>query len=90
MTSVSRDPSDELRGLREEHDAVVEVLRVLARGQADLQPVLDLIARMAGELSGAENCLLWLVDGDLLHVRGAFGGKPGTLEYERAHPHRGD
>ncbi len=90
MTSVSRDSSDELRGLREEHDAVVEVLRVLARGQADLQPVLDMIARMAGELSGAENCLLWLVDGDLLHVRGAFGGKPGTLEYERAHPHRGD
>ena len=26
----------------------------------------------------------------MLHVRGAFGGKPETLEYERAHPHRGD
>jgi class 3 adenylate cyclase/putative methionine-R-sulfoxide reductase with GAF domain len=90
VTPVRRDPRDEPRGLRQEHDAVVEVLRVLARGQADLQPVLDMIARMAGELSGAENCLLWLADRDLLHVRGAFGGKPGTLEYERAHPHRGD
>lgn len=45
---------------------------------------------MAGQLSGAENCFLWLVDGDMLHVRGAFGGKPEALEYERAHPHRGD
>src|SRR4051794_23838392 len=49
-----------------------------------------MIARTAGQLSGAENCLLWLVDGDMLHVRGAFGGKPETLEYERAHPHRRD
>ena len=52
--------------------------------------MLDLIARTAGQLSGAETCSPWLVDGDMLHVRGAFGGKPETLEYERAHPHRGD
>jgi adenylate cyclase len=90
VNSVSRDPGDDVRGLREEHDAVVEILRVLALGQADLQPVLDLIARMAGELSGAANCFLWLVEGDLLHVRGAFGGEPAALEYERAHPHRPD
>lgn len=90
MFPASRDLSDELRELREEHDAVVDILRVLARGQGDVQPVLDLIARMAGQLSGAENCFLWLVDGDMLHVRGAFGGKPEALEYERAHPHRGD
>jgi len=90
VVPVSRDLSDELRELREEHDAVVDILRALARGQGDVQPVLDLIARMAGQLSGAENCFLWLVDGDMLHVRGAFGGKPEALEYERAHPHRGD
>jgi class 3 adenylate cyclase/putative methionine-R-sulfoxide reductase with GAF domain len=90
VAPASRDLSDELRELRDEHDAVVDILRVLASGQGDLQPVLDLIARTAGQLSGAENCLLWLVDGDMLHVRGAFGGKPEALEYERAHPHRGD
>jgi adenylate cyclase len=87
---TSRDRRDEFRELREQHDAVVEILRVLGRGQGDVEPVLDLIARTAGQLSGAENCLLWLVEGDLLHVRGAFGGKPQTLEYERAHPHRRD
>lgn len=90
MPSGSCDPRDELRELREERDAVVEILRVLGSGQGDVQPVLDMIARTAGRLSGAETCLLWLVDGDMLQIRGAFGGKPETLEYERAHPHRGD
>lgn len=90
MPSGSCDPRDELRELREERDAVVEILRVLGSGQADVQPVLDMIARTAGRLSGAETCLLWLVDGDMLQIRGAFGGRPETLEYERAHPHRGD
>ena len=90
MASASRDPRDELREAREERDAVVEVLRVLGSGQGDVQPVLDMIARTAGQLSGAQDCFLWLVDGDMLHIRGAFGGKPETLEYERAHPHRRD
>jgi class 3 adenylate cyclase len=90
VASASRDPRDELREAREERDAVVEILRVLGSGQGDVQPVLDMIARTAGQLSGAQDCFLWLVDGDMLHIRGAFGGKPETLEYERAHPHRRD
>ena len=88
MPSVSGEPRDELRELREEHDAVIEILRALGSGHADVQPVLDMIARLAGQLSGAENCYLWLVEGETLHVRGAFGGMPEALEYERAHPHR--
>jgi class 3 adenylate cyclase len=90
VASAPRDPRDELRELREEHDAVVEILRVLSSGRGEVQPVLDMIARTAGQLSGAENCFLWLAEGEMLHVRGAFGGKPETLEYERAHPHRRD
>jgi class 3 adenylate cyclase len=89
VTPKAGEPRDELRALREQHQAVVEILRVLAADQADVQRVLDLVAEMAGRLSGAENCYLWLADGDMLHVRAGYGGTEETLEYERAHPHQG-
>jgi class 3 adenylate cyclase len=89
VTASARDPGDELARLREQHDAVVAILRALAAERSDVQRILDLVAEMAGRLSGAENCYLWLVDGDMLHVRAAYGGTAETLEYEQAHPHQG-
>ena len=89
MAAPSVDPFQELGELREQHGAVVEILRVLGVARGDVQPVLDKVAQTAGRLSGAKNCYLWLVDGDMLHVRAAYGGTPEALAHERAHPHRG-
>jgi hypothetical protein len=47
-----------LAELREQHRAVVDVLRVLGRAGGDLQPVLDMVAESAGRLSDAD-VFLW-------------------------------
>ena len=43
----SSDRSSELAELREQHRAVVGVLRMLGRAGGDLQPVLDIVAESA-------------------------------------------
>jgi hypothetical protein len=47
MTRESSDPSSELSELREQHRAVVGVLRVLGRAGGDLQSVLEIVAELS-------------------------------------------
>jgi adenylate cyclase len=76
-----------LAELREQHRAVVDVLRVLGRAGGDLQPVLDIVAESAGRLSNA-HVFLWMADaGGAMRLRAAHGGSVEQLEHERAHPH---
>jgi GAF domain-containing protein len=89
MSSPLADPAAELAQLRAQHRALVEMVAALGRAGGDVQPVLDLVAETAGRLSGAENCYLWLADGDALRVQAAYGGTDEGLEFERAHPHQG-
>jgi class 3 adenylate cyclase len=90
VSSPSAGPSDELVQLREEHQALIDVLRVLGRSRGDEQPVLDVVAETAGRLAGAKTSFLWLTDGDLFRIRAAYGGTEDELAYERAHPHRAE
>jgi class 3 adenylate cyclase len=88
LSRESSDPASELAELREQHRAVVGVLRVLGRAGGDLQPVLDIVAESAARLSKG-NVFLWMADADgAMRVRAAYGSAPAEqFEYERTHPH---
>ena len=45
--------------------AGADILRVISRSTADIQPVFDLIVRKAAELCGAAFCVLWRVEGGM-------------------------
>lgn len=53
--------------------ASADILRVISRSTADIQPVFDLIARRAAELCGARFCTLDRFDGELLHLCAQHG-----------------
>lgn len=88
MSRESSDPSSELAELREQHRAVVGVLRVLGSAGGDLQPVLDIVAESAARLSKG-NVFLWMADADgAMRVQAGYGpALAEQLEYERNHPH---
>ena len=88
MSGEPSDPASELAELREQHRAVVGVLRVLGRAGGELQPVLDIVAESAARLSKG-NVFLWMADADgAMHVQAAYGsGTEEQLDYERTHPH---
>ena len=75
--------------LREQQQAVGEVLRTVARGEG-LQPVLDEIVGAADRLCEGEHAELWLRDGDVFCVASESGGQRAGLEYAREHPHLRD
>src|SRR5947207_14643334 len=89
MSTESLDPASQLAELREQHRAVVDVLRVLGRAGSDLQPVLDIVAESAARLSNGGNVFLWMADADgAMRVQAAYGtGTAEQLEHERSHPH---
>ena len=76
---------DELRGRQE---AVAGVLRALSRSGLRLQPILDQIVETAARICEADSGFLYLVDGELISMRAAFGQPPEVVEYERQHPDR--
>ena len=53
--------------------ASADILRVISRSTADIQPVFDLIARKAAELCGARFCALDRFDGERLHFCAQHG-----------------
>jgi GAF domain-containing protein len=50
----------------EQQAATAEILNVISRSPADLQPVLEAVAQNASGLCGAANVSLYRVDGDLM------------------------
>ena len=66
--------------LRRERDEALEqlaaasdILRMIARSPADLQPVLDAIAESAAKLCDAADAAVWRVDGDVIRQSAHFG-----------------
>ena len=57
----------------EQQTATAEVLRVIASSPADLQGVLDAVARNAGNVCGADDALIWRLDDGLMRRAAAFG-----------------
>ena len=73
----------ENKELRRERDesldreaATSDILRMIARSPADLQPVLDAIAERAARLCDAEDAAIFRVDGNFLRLAAHFGPIP--------------
>ena len=60
----------------ERETASNDILRVIAESPTDIQPVLDVIARNAAQLSGSEDAIIGLVQGDTLVVSTHYGDLP--------------
>ena len=60
--------NQELSEALEREQATGEILRVLATSPADLQVVLETVARSAARLCGANGANIWRVDGDRLRL----------------------
>jgi class 3 adenylate cyclase len=76
----------DLERLREQRQAVGDVLRAVTRGEG-LQPVLDEIVAAAQSLCEAEHGQLFLREGDVFHIASESGGQLAAFEYDREHPH---
>src|SRR5262245_31320442 len=74
----------ELREAREQQDATVGVLRVIATSPDDLQVILDTIARQASELCGADVVLVQRSDGEFLRALARHVRPEMVATYERA------
>ena len=81
--------AQEIREGVEQQSATGEILRMIARSPAELQPVLDTIAERAARLCDAADALVWRVDGNARYLAAHFGSVPtsgdiGAQEYELA------
>jgi class 3 adenylate cyclase len=81
--------AQELERLRDQRQAIGEVLRAVTRGEG-LQPVLDEIVTAAQSLCEAEHGQLYLREGDVFHIAAHSGGQRAGFEYDKEHPHLRD
>src|SRR5262249_20239615 len=58
----------ELAEARQQQAATSEILRVISNSPTDVQPVFDAIVKIAPRLCGANYCVLYRFDGELLHL----------------------
>ncbi len=75
--------SDVAKGLAEaleQQNATTEILRVISRSPADVQPVFDTIARSALELCRASSAGVFTYDGELIHVAALASVTPQGAE----------
>ena len=63
----------------EQQTATSKVLEVIASSPTDLQPVMDAIAKSAARLCGANDALIFRLEGDSLKRFANFGSLPGEL-----------
>ena len=86
-----RQLTRELDEAREEQRATSAILRVLATSRTDAQPVFDMIAQSAAKLFGAQFCLVYRFDGELIHFVAYDGVSFAGLEaLRRAWPRAPD
>ena len=60
----------------ERETASNNILQVIAESPTNIQPVLEVIARNAAQLSGSDDALISLRDGDILRVDAHYGDIP--------------
>jgi signal transduction histidine kinase len=66
----------------EQQTATSEILRVIASSPTDVQPVLDVVAENAARLCGANDSLIYRINGDVLRLAAHYGSVP-TLPFVR-------
>src|SRR5215510_7494328 len=71
LKELNANLSQEVMELKREHDeslareaATSEILRMIAKSPADIQSVLDTIAEYSARLCGADDAVIWRVEGD--------------------------
>src|SRR5262249_47391641 len=69
----------DLTELLEQQTATSRILEVIASSPTDLQPVMDAIAESAARLCGANDALIFRLEGDSLKRFANFGSLPGEL-----------
>ena len=79
----------ENENLREQRQAVDEVLRAVARSEG-LQPVLDAIIAAARRLCHGDHAQLYLAEGDVFVIVSQVLDLPEGYDYAVEHPHRRD
>jgi len=90
-----REPLDieelvrENENLREQGQAIGEVLRAVARSEG-LQPVLDAIIAAARRLCHGDHAQLYLAEGDVFVIVSQVLDFPEGYDYAVEHPHRRD
>ena len=73
----------ELKEAREQQAATADVLKVISRSPADVQPVFDMIAESAARLCNGQFCFVYRFDGQLLHFVAHHSLTPKVLEMNR-------
>ena len=63
----------------DQQTATSKILEVIASSPTDLQPVMDAIAESAARLCGADDALIFRLEGDSLKRFANFGSLPGEL-----------
>src|SRR5829696_3958298 len=66
--------------------ATSEVLKIISRSSADLQPLLDTIAEAAQRLCRSEHVFILLLNGGLYHLAAAKGATSDQINYLKANP----
>jgi two-component system, NtrC family, sensor kinase len=83
----SAEEFDQLKRERDEaldqQAATAEVLRVIRRSPADVQPVFEMIAESAAKLCAAQFCFVYRFDGQLLHFVAHHSLTPEVFEINR-------
>ncbi len=73
QTQATKELKRERDEALEQLAAASDILRMIARSPADLQPVLDAIAESAAKLCDAADAAVWRVDGDVIRQSAHFG-----------------
>src|SRR2546427_365894 len=80
----------ELTQSLEQQTAMGEILRVISSSPTDLQPVMDAVAENAARVCGANDAIIWRIDGDGLRRVAPFGalrtGLPDLISIGRGAP----
>ncbi len=76
----------ELHEAHEQQTATVNVLRVIAGSPTDIEPVLEVIVRTAGELCGSEYAILFRLRDGKYHMAWSNNADPQWAEYWLGHP----
>src|SRR6185295_5056024 len=73
----------------DQQTATADILKVISRSQTDVQPVFDAIAESALRLCQAKHGIVFLFDGELVHLAAVAGTDPeGTEVARRSFPQK--